>query len=176
MSSSSSPPPLGLLPSADGSAGVASPLAEGGEAEVESGADSAEADGLTESLLAVEAGTAVAGAAGAAAGVGAGAWKADRPPPPISLRRKFAASASFLSQAKYAWDQSNMRSGRGVRGSAMFWVPCDIYFSCLVSRPWFAIPEPGWLMVLSHTCHVGSGSSDSENGIFPRGRLAVTKA
>lgn len=111
MSSSSSPPPCGLLASADASAGAVSPVAEEGAAEVSSGADSAEAEGVAESLLAVGAGTGAAGAAGAGAGVGAGAWKADMPAP-ISLRRKFAASASFLSHAKYAWDRRGKTSVR----------------------------------------------------------------
>lgn len=99
MSSSSSPPPLGLLPSADGSAGGVSSVPEGGAAELTSGVDSADAEGGAESLLAVGAGTGAAGAAGA------GVWKADMPAP-MSLRRKFAASASFLSHAKYAWDHT----------------------------------------------------------------------
>lgn len=61
------------------------------------------ADGAVESLLAAGGGTGVAGvAAVGGAGTGAGAWKAGGMPAPISLRRKFAASASFLSHAKYA--------------------------------------------------------------------------
>lgn len=101
MSSSSSPPPCGLLESADGSAGADSPVAGEGEgaAGVSAGVASVAAEVVAESLLAAGAGTGAA--AGAGAGVGAGAWKADIPPP-ISLRRKFAASASFLSHAKYA--------------------------------------------------------------------------
>lgn len=50
-------------------------------------------------------GAAGTGAAGAGAGVAAaGAWKAGCIPAPISLRSRFAASASFLSHAKYACD------------------------------------------------------------------------
>ena len=94
MSSSSSPPPCGLLESAEGSDGADSV----GAAAVSAGADSAVAAGVAESLLAVAAG-AGAGAAGAGAGVGAGAWNAGMLPP-MSLRRKFAACSSFLSHAK----------------------------------------------------------------------------
>lgn len=99
MSSSSSPPPCGLFESADGSAEADSPVAGASE-----GAASAVAVVVADSLLAAGGGTgAAAGAAeGAGAGVGAGAWKAAMLPP-ISFRRKFAASASFLSHAKYAF-------------------------------------------------------------------------
>lgn len=106
MSSSSSPPPCGLLESADGSAGADSPAAGDGEGEGAARvvpAGTSAAAGVAESLLVWAGAGAGTGAApgGAGAGVGAGAWKAGMLPP-ISLRRKFAASASFLSHAKYA--------------------------------------------------------------------------
>lgn len=105
MSSSSSPPPCELAGSVDGSAAADSPVAGEGAAGVSAGGVATAPVVVAESLLAVGAGVGTGAAAGAAAGagagVGAGTWKAGVPPL-ISLRRKFAASASFLSHAKYA--------------------------------------------------------------------------
>ena len=113
ISSSSSPSPCAGL-STDGFVGGSSPLAGAGEGAAAAAAGAASAAAGVASAAGVAASPLVAtGAVGAAAGTGAtgaatgvdaaaGAWKAGCIPAPISFRRRFAASASFLSHAKYA--------------------------------------------------------------------------
>lgn len=93
MSSSSSPSCAGL--SAGGPEGDDSPVA--------ASVDEAAVSAPLVLVIVVGAGAGVVGTAvGAGDGNGAGASKAGCMPPPMSLRSRFAASASFLSHAKYA--------------------------------------------------------------------------